>query len=64
MSSSRAPWGGKSALSSSQVEELEKALRALDPPVIARIEDDRVLFDLRTVAPTDDQRLATLITSV
>ncbi len=30
MSSSRAPWGGKAALSGSQVEELEKALRALE----------------------------------
>lgn len=33
MSSSRAPWGGKSALSGSQVEELEKALRALEAKV-------------------------------
>jgi chromosome segregation ATPase len=33
MSSSRAPWGGKTALSGSQVEELEKALRALDAKV-------------------------------
>ncbi len=30
MSSSRAPWGGNSALSGSQVEQLEKALRALE----------------------------------
>lgn len=33
MSSSRAPWGGKTALSGSQVEELEKALRALEAKV-------------------------------
>jgi chromosome segregation ATPase len=33
MSSSRAPWGGKAALSGSQVEELEKALRALEAKV-------------------------------
>lgn len=34
MSSSRAPWGGKGAsLSSTQVEELEKALRALEAKV-------------------------------
>lgn len=33
MSSSRAPWGGKAALSSTQVEELEKALRALEAKV-------------------------------
>jgi L-seryl-tRNA(Ser) seleniumtransferase len=45
-------------------DNFEEALRALDPPVIARIEDDRVVIDLRTVAPNDDERLATLITSV
>jgi chromosome segregation ATPase len=33
MSSSRAPWGGKAALSGSQVDELEKALRALEAKV-------------------------------
>lgn len=33
MSSSRAPWGGKTALSGAQVEELEKALRALEAKV-------------------------------
>jgi L-seryl-tRNA(Ser) seleniumtransferase len=30
------------------------ALRAADPPVIARIERDRVLLDPRTVAPSED----------
>jgi L-seryl-tRNA(Ser) seleniumtransferase len=45
-------------------DRFEEALRALDPPVVARIEDDRVVFDLRTVAPADDQRLATLLSSV
>jgi DNA repair exonuclease SbcCD ATPase subunit len=33
MSASRAPWGGKTSLSSAQVEELEKALRALEAKV-------------------------------
>ncbi len=45
-------------------DAFESALRALDPPVIARIEHDSVRLDLRTVAPTDDQRLATLLGSV
>lgn len=31
--------------------ELEAALRAGDPPVVARIVEDRVLLDLRTIAP-------------
>jgi len=40
------------------------ALRALDPPVVARIEDDRVVFDLRTVHADDDARLAALVAAL
>ncbi len=36
----------------------EKRCRSLDPPVIARIEDDRLLFDLRTVFPEEEEQLA------
>ena len=36
MSSSRAPWGGKSSLNGVQVEELEKALRALEAKASVR----------------------------
>ena len=32
---------------------LEARLRTLDPPVIARIQDDRVVLDLRTVGPSE-----------
>jgi L-seryl-tRNA(Ser) seleniumtransferase len=35
-------------------DQLEQRLRAADPPVIGRIEDDRVVLDLRTVAPEQD----------
>ncbi len=42
---------------------LESALRAQRPPVIARIENERVLLDLRTVPPEEDDRLAALVTS-
>jgi L-seryl-tRNA(Ser) seleniumtransferase len=41
-------------------DHIERQLRALDPPVIARIQDDRVLLDLRTVAPEDDAWLGAL----
>ena len=37
----------------------EAWLRTLDPPVIARIENDRVVLDLRTVLPEQDDVLAT-----
>ena len=36
----------------------ERALRLGDPPVIARIEDDRLVLDLRTVFPEEDDPLA------
>jgi L-seryl-tRNA(Ser) seleniumtransferase len=42
---------------------LEAALRSERPPVVARIEEGCVLIDLRTVAPEQDDQLASLITS-
>jgi L-seryl-tRNA(Ser) seleniumtransferase len=40
------------------VVEAERRLRAADPPVIARIEEGRLLVDLRTVAPAEEDALA------
>jgi L-seryl-tRNA(Ser) seleniumtransferase len=40
---------------------IEQYLRSLDPPVIARIQNDRVVIDLRTVAPDEDSLLTTLL---
>jgi L-seryl-tRNA(Ser) seleniumtransferase len=45
-------------------DELSARLRASTPPVIARVEDGRVLFDLRTVFPEQDANLATAIASL
>jgi len=45
-------------------DAFETRLRSLDPPVIARIDQDRVVFDLRTVAPEDDSLLTELVLSV
>jgi L-seryl-tRNA(Ser) seleniumtransferase len=36
-------------------------LRAAEPPVIARIEKGRIVFDLRTVPPEQDEQLADII---
>jgi L-seryl-tRNA(Ser) seleniumtransferase len=40
-------------------EDLEARLRRAETPVIARIEDGRVVLDLRTVLPEQEDRLAT-----
>jgi len=42
-------------------DALEERLRQLIPPVIARIERDRLVLDLRTVLPNQDRQLATLL---
>lgn len=39
-------------------DQIEQHLRANDPPVIARIENDRVVLDLRTVLLEETDRLA------
>ena len=41
---------------------LEAALRRSRPPVVGRIERDRVLLDLRTVAPDEDDTLVEVLT--
>jgi L-seryl-tRNA(Ser) seleniumtransferase len=46
------------------VDELCAKLRAADPPVIARVEEGRVLLDLRTVFPDQDKQLADLLAGV
>lgn len=55
MSSSRAPWGGKTSLSGAQVEELEKALRALEAKVGER---EMALADAENKLAEKDRALA------
>jgi L-seryl-tRNA(Ser) seleniumtransferase len=43
--------------SGSRATDVELALRRSDPPVIARILDDRVVLDMRTVLPRDTEAL-------
>ncbi len=52
------------ALETSDAAGAERQLRAADPPVIARIEDGRVLFDLRTVLPEEEGELAAVLAAL
>jgi L-seryl-tRNA(Ser) seleniumtransferase len=45
-------------------DQLCARLRQFDPSVIARVEEARVLFDLRTVFPEQDADLATVLASL
>jgi len=45
------------ALDCGNVVEGERKLRAGDPPVVARIESERLIFDLRTVFPEEEDTL-------
>ena len=40
---------------------VEEYLRSLEPPIIARIQDDRVVLDLRTVLPGEDATIASAL---
>ena len=44
--------------------DLATALRALTLPVLARVADDAVLLDLRSVEPEDDDALGAALESV
>lgn len=45
-------------------DELAGRLRANEPPIIARVEDGRVLLDLRTVFPEQDETVAQTLKQV
>ena len=45
-------------------DEVSARLRANIPPIIARVEEGRVLLDLRTVFPDQDANLATAFASL
>jgi hypothetical protein len=44
--------------------DVTAALRAHDPPVIARVVDGRTVCDLRTVDPTEDAVVAGALSGV
>jgi L-seryl-tRNA(Ser) seleniumtransferase len=45
-------------------DDLVTRLRSSDPPIIARVDEGRVLLDLRTVFPDQDVTLATALASI
>jgi L-seryl-tRNA(Ser) seleniumtransferase len=49
------------ALDGVSASALDVRLRGSDPPLVARIQDDRVVLDLRTVDPEDDPTVAALL---
>ena len=49
------------AIESGNAEALDQRLRSGEPPVIARIERDRLLLDLRTVFPEEETGLASAL---
>ena len=52
------------ALPGSTADWLSARLRRCDPPIVARVEDGRVLLDLRTVFPEQDRAIANAIQSI
>ena len=50
--------------SSANADALAARLRAVEPPIVARIEDGRVLLDLRTVFPEQDAAIAQALTHI
>ncbi len=51
------------AVESKDIVDAERRLRFGDPPVVARIEHGRLLFDLRTVFPAEEVELVSAIRS-
>ena len=52
------------SLRDSTAEWLSARLRRCDPPILARVEDGRVLLDLRTVFPEQDRAITDAIQSI
>jgi L-seryl-tRNA(Ser) seleniumtransferase len=45
-------------------DDLASRLRAADPPIVARVEDGRVLLDLRTVFPDQDPAIVQALSRI
>lgn len=47
-----------------KADEIEQALRLFNPPIIARIAEDKVLIDLRTVAPQEESEILAALSTI
>jgi L-seryl-tRNA(Ser) seleniumtransferase len=52
------------AVTCANVVDAERGLRAGDPPVVARIEDERLIFDLRTVFRAEEETLLSALSGL
>jgi len=52
------------SLESLGAEEIAAGLREAEPPVVARIEEGRVLLDLRSIDPAEDPHVASAVASL
>ena len=59
-----ASWGVAIEASGISEAELERRFRAASPPVIVRVEDGRVMFDMRTIFPSEEDVLLKILSSV
>jgi L-seryl-tRNA(Ser) seleniumtransferase len=57
-------WLAAIAKDSLSADALESRLRLQSPPIVGRIEDGRVVLDLRTVLPSQDALLAALLSDL
>jgi len=57
-------WNLRVRHSGTSSTDLARRLRALDPPVIVRVEKDDLVLDLRTVAPEEDARVGSALLQV
>jgi L-seryl-tRNA(Ser) seleniumtransferase len=54
-------WGVALEFPGIGVLEIEERLRRCDPPVIVRVEEDRVILDFRTIFASEDEELLTIM---
>ncbi|MCL6522835.1 MAG: L-seryl-tRNA(Sec) selenium transferase [Firmicutes bacterium] len=52
------------AVRAAEPERVAARLRAADPPVVARLREGRLLLDLRTVRPEEEEQLATALLGI